>query len=210
MRSSKPFAVAARPFQFECLVFDRGASRVDHNDPHAGPPLAWACMAVIANRVNDVGYGASPAEVVHRFIEPLEDRADCNSIGRTLDSLIGVVARCSGPEKMNTVAWPATSLPGSFVFATPASTAASYCMGLRSSDQDGGPSRSSQPPAPCPLQRLFPDSPVGIAEHRDKGIDAEHARSLRRADRDVRQLLRVWVRVDRAIPENEPRGRTDT
>ena len=43
---------------------------------------------------------------------------------------------------MNTVARPATSLPGSFVRATPASTAASYWIGP-STESSGARSRTS-------------------------------------------------------------------
>src|SRR3954447_15208941 len=104
---------------------------------------------------------------------------------------------------MKTVARPATVEPGSFVRATPASTAASYWIGpspsssgARERTSSGGP-RTPSTPAPAPPPGLAPGAarPGRVGQHRHPRLDPELRGGGRRRDRDVRELLRGRVRV---------------
>ena len=107
------------------------------------------------NRIDDVSHSAPPAEVIYRFIKPLQDRAYSNSIGRTLNSLVGVVAgvqvredeyRCMACDLASRkLCLCHTGIDRSIVLdgAFDLQIRTAVLCDLR------------QPPAPCPLQRLF-------------------------------------------------------
>ena len=77
---------------------------------------------------------------------------------------------------MKTVAWPATSLSGSFFAATPASTAASYWIGP-STFRSGRRSRTISVAArTASTSAPLPGLAGRVGEHRDARLDPERRR----------------------------------
>jgi hypothetical protein len=103
---------------------------------------------------------------------------------------------------MNTVARPATSLSGSFVAATPMSTAASYWIGP-STERSGARAHECGRRAHAVDARAAARLARRVGEHGDARLDPELDRSRRRGDGDVGQLLVRRLGVDGAVAVDE-------
>ena len=153
--------------------------------------------------VDDVGDQRSAGQVVDRLVQALQHRPDGHRVRAALHRLVGVVAGVQVREDQH------GGPPGHLRLRQ-----------LRRRRPSGRPPRRTGS-APRPADRAaarwtisvasltlstsapLPDVPVEYDSMATRGVDPELGGGAGRGDRDVRQLLRGRVRVDRAVPVDQ-------
>ncbi len=200
---------AAVPHVQQLVLHRRGAGVEDEDTGGGGHCWDafslgdWAGVLGLDRRdgdgVDDVLDEGAPGQVVDRLAQTLQDRADGDGAGRALHGLAGVVAGVEVGEDQH------AGLPrdlGVGQLGGGDGRLHGRVVLDRTLDLQVRPARAG--PARWPSRTLSTSAPRpgrtrGVRQHRDPRLHAELRRRTGRLDGDVRELLGVRVRVDRAV-----------
>ena len=186
------------------LILDRRRAAIEHQDG----PIAHLAVSLRLDRrdrdgVDDVRDQRAAREVVDRFTQPLQHRADRDRTRAALHRLVGVVAGVEvGEDEHRGLARPPSNRAASC--SPPAgSIAASYWIGPSTSSSGRRSRTSSVAARTLSTSAPVPDSPVEYDSIAIRGSMPNWAAVPRGRDRDVGQLLRRRVGHHRAVAVGE-------